>query len=82
MKKEILKPFGIHLCELRVKKNLTQADLTFKGKFDNDYVDKVERGERNPSLKTLCRLADALGITLTELLNFKFFFMITISVIG
>jgi len=70
MKKVILKPFGIHLCEIRVNKNLTQAYLTFKGKFDHKYIGKVEQGERNPSLKTLCRLADALGINLTELLNF------------
>ena len=70
MKKEILKPFGIHLCEIRLNKNLTQADLSLKGSFDHNYIKKVESGERNPSLKTLCRLADALGISLSELLNF------------
>lgn len=70
MKINILKEFGEHLREIRLKQNLSQVDLAYKGNFDRNYIGMLERGERNPSLKNLERLADILEITLPELLNF------------
>lgn len=70
MKKDLLKEFGKHLREIRLKQNLSQVGLAYKGNFDRNYIGMVERGERNPSLKNLQRLAETLEITLPELLNF------------
>ena len=70
MKSDILKEFGKHLREIRLKQNLSQVDLAFKGNFDRNYIGMLERGERNPSLKNLERLAETLEITLPQLLNF------------
>jgi len=70
VKINILKEFGEHLREIRLKQNLSQVDLAYKGNFDRNYIGMLERGERNPSLKNLERLADILEITLPELLNF------------
>lgn len=70
MKRDILKEFGKHLREIRLKQNLSQVDLAFKGNFDRNYIGMLERGERNPSLKNLERLAETLEITLPQLLNF------------
>ena len=70
MKKDLLKEFGKHLREVRLKQNLSQVDLAYKGNFDRNYIGMLERGERNPSLKNLQRLAETLEITLPELLNF------------
>ena len=70
MKRDILKEFGKHLREIRIKQNLSQVDLAFKGNFDRNYIGMLERGERNPSLKNLQRLAETLEITLPQLLNF------------
>lgn len=70
MKKDLLKEFGKHLREIRLKQNLSQVDLAYKGNFDRNYIGMLERGERNPSLKNLQRLAETLEITLPELLNF------------
>ena len=71
MENNVLKTFGNHLREIRIKKNLSQVELAYKGNFDRNYIGMLERGERNPSLKNLLRLANALDITLPELLNFK-----------
>jgi transcriptional regulator with XRE-family HTH domain len=70
MEKDILKDFGKHLREIRLNQNLSQLDLASKGNFDRNYIGMLERGERNPSLKNLQRLAETLEITLPELLNF------------
>ena len=66
----MLKEFGKHLKVIRLKQNLSQVDLAYKGNFDRNYIGMLERGERNPSLKNLQRLAETLEITLPELLNF------------
>ena len=71
MEKNLKKEFGEHLKSLRMSKNLSQVELAFKGEFDRNYIGMLERGERNPSLKNLKRLAVALEISLPELLNFE-----------
>ena len=71
MEKDIKKMFGEHLKSLRIARNLSQVDLAFKGDFDRNYIGMLERGERNPSLKNLKRLAVTLEISLPELLNFE-----------
>lgn len=67
----LLKNFGKHLKELRTVKGLSQSELAFKGDFDRNYIGMLERGERNPSLKNLKRLSDALEIPLCRLTNFE-----------
>ena len=66
----LLKKFGTHLKELRIKQNLSQVELANKGSFDRNYIGMLERGERNPSLKNLNRIAEALDIDLSTLLKF------------
>lgn len=63
--------FGKHLKSLRTQKGLSQTELAFKGDFDRNYIGMLERGERNPSLKNLQRLSDALEIPLCKLTNFE-----------
>jgi transcriptional regulator with XRE-family HTH domain len=59
--------FGEALREVRSKHGLSQEGLAHAAKLDRTYVSGIERGERNPSLANLLRLADALGIRLSEL---------------
>lgn len=70
MKESILTRFGAHLKELRINMGLTQSEFAFKGNFNRNYIGMVERGERNPSLKTLERIAETLEISLSELFNY------------
>ncbi len=70
-KDEYLIQFGKYLRTLRKEKALTQLDLADKGGFDRNYIGMLERGERNPSLLNLKRLANALEISLYQLMKFE-----------
>ena len=70
-KDEYLVQFGKYLRTLRKERVLTQLDLAVKGGFDRNYIGMLERGERNPSLLNLIRLADALEISIYELMKFE-----------
>ena len=59
--------FGQRVRELRQAKGLSQEDLAFKSRVHRTYLGGIERGERNPSLKNIAAIAEALGITLSEL---------------
>lgn len=48
---------------------LSQEELCFRSDLDRTYISGVERGVRNPTLKTMVRLADALKIKLDELVG-------------
>ena len=56
--------------ELRTTKQLTQADLAKRAKIARGYLADIEAGHRrNPSLAVLKRLAKALGVPVTALLE-------------
>ena len=71
MKSEILKQFGTHVRHLRQLQDLSQQALAEKANMHRTYIGMIERGERNPALLNLVRLANALNISLPELLTFK-----------
>ena len=56
--------------QLREAKQMTQRDLAAKVKVTAGYIAQLEMGVRkNPSLPVLRRLARALGVPVTELLE-------------
>lgn len=71
MSDAILIAFGQRVKSLRLKKSLSQVQLADKGGFDRNYIGMIERGERNPSLINLKRLADALEVELSVLVKIK-----------
>ena len=54
--------FGIRLRELRLASGMSQQALTEAAGLDKNYVTEAERGHANPTLETIGRLADALGV--------------------
>ena len=71
-KKEILqKNFGNHVKELRLKKDLTQIDVSSRMNKDQQSLQRVESGNVSPSLYYLFELAEGLDISIVELLDFK-----------
>ena len=61
------KKFGDKIKALRDQKGITQEDLAEKIEVDRSYMGFVERGERNPTLDVLGRIAKAFGISLSKL---------------
>jgi len=66
----IEKRFGERVRELRLAKGLSQEELAFRADIHRTYLSGVERGIRNPALRNIEAIADALGVSLSELLSF------------
>lgn len=59
-----------NLKAIRTKKGMRQRELATKSGVSYSMVCKLESGEqKNPSLETLKKIADALDVTLSELMN-------------
>jgi len=63
----LLKEIGAAIREKRVAKGWSQEELAFNCGLHRTYVGAVERGERNLSLLSLEKIADALGLSIGAL---------------
>lgn len=59
--------FGRVLRDLRKQAGLTQEQLGFEAELERNYISMLERGERQPTLTTLMKLAPPLGSRASEL---------------
>ena len=59
--------FAENLRRLRAEGGLTQEALSASTKLDPGEISRLERGERNPQLRTMVRLSRGLGRPLTDL---------------
>jgi len=66
---DVSKAFGITLRKLRISKELTQEQLGFDADLRRTYISSLELGEKQPSLTTIYRLANALEIPMSKLLK-------------
>ena len=62
--------FGKRVKDLRKKKGFTQEKLAELTKIDYSYLNAIESGKKNPSLKRIAKIARVLGVSLRELLDF------------
>jgi transcriptional regulator with XRE-family HTH domain len=60
---------GRNVRKFRLQRGMTQEQLGFEAEIDLTYVGGVERGQRNPSLMVMARIADALSMPLVKLLG-------------
>ena len=63
----ITEDFGNRIRELRKKTGLSQEKFALKNGMDRTYYASVESGKRNISLNNIKKIADGLGISLSEL---------------
>ena len=59
--------FGRAVREAREELELSQEELGFESELDRTYVSGVERGVRNPTLRTMLKICRALNLQLSEL---------------
>ncbi len=64
------KRLGRHIQKLRKQKGLTQEQLAEKVRVSEKYIQFIEGATRIPSLKTLYRIANHLGVKVSELFPF------------
>ena len=57
----IERALGAVVTELRIRRRVSQAALADKLGYSVSYISKLERGEMNPTLRTLLDISDALG---------------------
>lgn len=67
----IKQKLGDRIRKLRLEKRLSQENLAFESNMHRTYLSSIERGGRNPSLKNIEAIANALGVTLSELFKFE-----------
>ena len=70
-KEEVLKRFGKNIKDSRNEINLAQDELAAKAKIHRTYMGRIERGESNPPLWTIYKIATALKKKPRELLDLK-----------
>jgi len=68
---DIKKRLGVRISQLRLEAGMTQSKLAEKSNLSIDSISRIERGDRAPSLESLEKIAEALGVDPAELLNFK-----------
>ena len=66
---EISSKLGKNLKRIRTKKKMSQGDIARALDVHRAYVSGIENGKRNPTLATIKKLADALGVSADELLK-------------
>ena len=66
---KLVTDLGQEIRHRRLGKKHSQEALAEIAGFDRTYVSLLERGKRNPSFTNLCRIAEALGATPSELLE-------------
>lgn len=60
---------GAHIRKLRKKRGLTIRELSDKADLSTDFISDIERGRKEPSVTTLSKISDALGVKIGYLLN-------------
>ena len=60
--------FGRAMRDFRRGRGLSQEQLGYDSGLHRTYIGGIERGERNPSLANILRIAEALGVSPSELL--------------
>jgi len=70
-KRDILIMFGDKIRELRKEKGLSQEQLSFKADLHRTYIGMIERAEKNITLVNIEKIANALEVSINDLMKFK-----------
>ena len=65
----VVRLFGENVRKERLARGLTQQELAGRLEMERSYLSELERGRRNPTVRVLGALAQALGVEPRELLK-------------
>ena len=63
------KAFGRALKKIRLKKKLTQEDLSLEAQLARVYISELEYGKKIPSIETIFKLSKGLNIKCSKLMD-------------
>jgi transcriptional regulator with XRE-family HTH domain len=63
----VIRDFAIRVRELRTERELSQEKLAEEAGIHRTYLGGIELGLRNPSLRNVGRIAQALSVSVSDL---------------
>ena len=69
MSEDILHRLGLHIRQLREQAGVSQETLGLLSGLHRTYIGAIERGERNPSVLSLEKIANALMVNVRDLFD-------------
>ena len=60
--------FGDALREIRTEHDISQEQLALESGMDRTYVSLIERGVQSPTIRSIVKLADVLGVKPSEII--------------
>lgn len=61
-----IKDYGLKVAKERMKKNLSAYELSLRLGKDQSYINKLENGKINVSLKMIIAISDELGVPVKD----------------
>jgi transcriptional regulator with XRE-family HTH domain len=68
-KKDILTIVGDNIRQIRMSQGVSQNQLAFEAGVTREFINKVESGKNNISIKNLEKIADILEVNIKDLFN-------------
>lgn len=62
--------FGEKIKKLREQRKMSQLELAQRAKLDLTTVNEIENGNRDPMLRTIWKISNALRVKLSQLFDF------------
>jgi transcriptional regulator with XRE-family HTH domain len=69
-KKQLVK-LGIHIRKLRERQGISQEQLAADAEIPYSSVNEIESGKTNPTIASLMALAEALEVSVAELVDYQ-----------
>ena len=63
------KKLAENMRKIRTRKKMSQGDICRALGVDRAYISNIESGKQNPTLATIEKIAEALGVKVNELLQ-------------
>lgn len=67
----VVQQTGAKLRHFRIQKGISQEQLALSCDLNVNTIGMIERGQKNPTIYTLQRICDGLGITLATLFLYE-----------
>jgi transcriptional regulator with XRE-family HTH domain len=59
---------GAAIRKARLERGISQEELAHRSSIDRSYMSSIERGNQNPGVVSVLRIAYAMEMTVTELM--------------